>query len=947
MKKWDFCEQHPFSVLICWVGLALLGICSLSRLEISFYPEVSIPYATITTEYPALPADDMEKLVTIPLENSFSSIRDIRQISSTSKRGASIIQLEFEWGADMTVIGSDIRNKIDEVYPFLPESVSRPVLNFKMFSDSLVMTLAVFPKSGFSMPQASTLVKKELKSRLLALDGVSQVQLAGCVEPEIHVDVNYPILMSVPTLDLRQVASAIGKSLFRYPIGNVEDGEHCYSVRAETDIKNLEKLKDIPLDKEGAMTVGDVAAVELGEKEIDSCFRCNGREGIGVKIIKTGGSSLLHTCRELNKTVNQLSQVYGDLFDIVIIEDSSKPLSLAILSLVLTIGSGITCACIVIFIIIRNRNIALVVILALPFSLFPVFVFMHCSGMSLNIITLSALAIGSGMTFDNAVVVTEELLRKQTYTGCAPAVISSTLTTIIIFIPIMLIPGLMGKIFSSLAVTVILYLAVSCAVSLTLTPALFFLMERNIRYGWKTFFWEKRYERYLNYMKSKKRIMTLIVILVLFPFLLLSFIPFKVIPDVKSDNLEIEVSFPYGYPFRVYNTWACELEERIREYSLCSAITVKGGYDRDSHQDINTFIFRMRSDKQKDLISLFDGSPWEYKVLQEKNFLSSLVGTDDLYAVTSSDRKALEREVSLIEEKARRDNVLTTILHGIRNCPEYRISVLENVFSTGLTPDDFFDVVALGTEGSVVSQLEIDGEQMDIRVRYGREFVDAPEKIAAMQFKDKDKVLFTQPFIQLKKEQNSFALDRLNRKNALFLTFSPDLSKDYGATRISESMVKVHKKEILKLFIGALVFIWFVLAVQFESCTIPFLILLTVPMGISGSLLMLFLSGRSLNISSVLGLMILSGTGVNSGILILSDVVHGIPVAQAALFRLRTVSLTLFSTVAALLPVALFDSNPIQNCASISLLGGLLLGTAALFALIPAFIKEDSHEQQL
>ncbi len=942
MKKRNFCIQHPFSVLILWLGLALLGICSLGRLEVGFYPEISIPYATITTEYPALPADEVEKLVTIPLENSISSVKNIRQISSVSKRGESIIQLEFNWDADITVIGSDIRNKIDEVYPFLPESVSRPVLSFKMFSDSLAMTLAVFPKSEFSMVQVSSLVKRELKSRLLALDGVAQVQLAGCADPEIQVDVNYPILMSIPALDLQQVSSAIRKSLFRYPIGDVEEGEHCYSVRAETDIKSPDNLKYIPLDKDGAMIVGDLATVKLGEKERVSCFRFNGKEGIGLKIIKTGGSSLLHTCRELNKTVNQLSTIYNALFDITIIEDNSKPLSQAIMSLAATIGIGIICACVAIVIIMKNRRVAFIVILSLPFSLLPVFVFMHCAGMSLNIITLSALAVGSGMTFDNAVVVTEQLIRKRTYTSCIPAVISSTLTTIIIFIPVILLPGLMGKIFSSLAITVILYLSVSCAVSLTLTPALFVLMNADIRDGWKPIILEKWYEQYLHFIKSKKNTMKLIAVVVLLPFFLVSLIEFKILPDVESDNLEIQVLFPHGYPFSAYTAWAGSLEDKIRESSLCSNISIHGGYDRDSQQDINTFIFRMQCENRKGVISLLDSYPWEFKVLKEKNFLSSLVESEDLYAVVASDRTTLEMKVSQIEEKARKDDVSTTVIHGIRNYPEYLISVSENVFSAGLTPEDIFNVIALAAEGSVVSKLEMDGELVDIRVRYGIEFVDSTEKIANIQFREKDQVMFTRPFIQLRKEQNSFAFDRLNRQCAMLLTFSPDHKNGYGAFRISDAMTKVHKKEIIMLFTGAMVFIWFVLAIQFESCTIPFVILCTVPLGISGSLLTLFLAGRSLNISSVLGIMILSGTVVNSSILILSDVVHGSSIAKAALSRLRTVSLTLLSTVAALFPVAIFDSNPIQNCASISLLGGLLFGTVALFVLVPIFIKGEN-----
>jgi len=943
VRKWDYCIQHPFSVLICWLGMALLGICSLFKLDIGFYPEVPVPYATITSEFSGMPADEVEKLVTIPLENSISAVKNIRQISSTSKRGESIIRLELGWGADMAVTGGDIRNRIDAVYPFLPESVSRPILSFKTIADSHIMTLALFPKPGFLLSRASSLVEKEMKSRILALDGIAQVHLTGCIEPEVQIDVNYPLLMAAPSLDIHKVADAVRKCFFRYPVGNVDEGEHCYSVKAETDIQKPDDICQIPLDMEGAMTVGDVASVVLGEKERDSFFCHNGQNGIGLRIIKTGGSSLLKTCRELRSMVEQLSSVYGNLFDIEIIEDKSMPLEREIWNLSATIGAGIICACIVIMILMQNLHIAFIVILSLPFSLFPLFVFMHCAGMSLNIITLSALAVGSGMVFDNAVVVTGYLLDNKPYYSCAPAVIGSTLTTIIIFIPVILLPGLMGKVFSSLAATVIMYLAISCIVSLTLTPALFVMLKGRIRYSPKAFAFEKWYEKYLHRMKTKKFTLSFIAASVLFPFCLLFFIPFKTIPEMKSNNVEIKVAFPYGYPFSAYMTWAGELEEQIYKSQLCSDVTIYGGYDKDAQQDLNTFIFNIRNADREMVEQLFDDSRWDFQVLESKNFLSVLVGDDSLYSVTSSDRSVLEKEVASVEEQARKDGVSVTAVHGMKNCPEYRISVSDNIISAALAPYDIFNAVSLAVEGCVVSRMELDGEPVDIRLRYGKEFVDTPEKIASLQFKADGKILFTQPFIQLKKKYDYFALDRLNRQSAMLLTFSPDSGNGYGARKISDALTKVHRQEIFIIFSGALVFIWFVLAIQFESCRKPFLILCTVPMGISGSLLALFVAGKSLNISSILGLMILSGTGVNSGILILSDTARGVPIAQAALSRIRTVCQTLLSTIVALLPVALFDSNPIQDCASISLLGGLLFGTAALFALVPALVKEDSN----
>ena len=944
MKKWDFCLQHPFSVLICWIGIALLGICSLLKLDVGFYPEVSVPYVTITAAFPGMPAEDVEKMVTIPLENSLSAVKNIRQISSTSKMGESIIRLEFDWDADMAVTGSDIRNRVDAVYPFLPESVSRPMLSFKTLADSHIMTLAVFPKPGFALFQASALVEKELKSRILALEGIAQVQLTGGTEPEVQVDVDYPLLMTIPSLDLQKMADIIGRSFFQHPVGNIEDGEYRYPVKAETDIKRPEDLGQIPLDMEGAVKIKDVASVALGEKERSTFFCYNGQEGIGLRVIKTGGSSLLKSCRELRNMVAQLSAVYGNLLDIVIIEDNSKPLEKEIWNLVVTIGAGIVCASVIILLLMQNRHVAFIVITALPFSLLPLFFCMHCAGISLNIITLSALAVGSGMVFDNALVVTEHLLKDRSYSSCASAVIGSTITTIIVFVPVILLPGLMGKVFSSLAVTVIIYLTISCLVSLTLTPALFSLMKSRIQYTGKTFILENLYKKYLVWTKGKKGFITLTFALVLLPFCFLTIIPFRLIPETEAEAVEIQVDFPYGHPFSAYTAWARELETQIRQDNAGAGVTIYGGYDREIQQDINTFIFIIKGHGRERLEQIFQDSKWDCRVLAPKNFLSLLVGESNLYYITSPDRATLEQDMALIKEKAGQERILAIPVHGIKNYPEYRITVADRIFSAGLAPSDVFNSISLAAEGWVVSQMELEGEMVDVRLRYKKEFVDTPQKIAALQFKHNENMLFVQPFIHLEKGYDYFALDRLNRQNTLFITFAPDHGNGYGADKVSDAFSKVQKREILFLFAGALIFIWFVLAIQFESCRIPFLILCTVPMGISGSLLALFIAGKSLNISSVLGLMVLSGTGVNSGILILSDTVRGIPIAHAALSRLRTLSLTLLSTVAALLPVALFDANPIQNSASISLLGGLLFGTAALFALVPALVKEDCDE---
>lgn len=937
--------RHSFQILLFYSGVALLGIISLFRLEISYYPEITVPYAYVVTDLSGMSADQVEELITVPLESSLSSIKNIRKITSESKRGSSIIKLEFSWNADMNVTGSDIRNRIDSVYPFLPESASHPVLSFRTLSDSKAMTLVVFPKENLSVSQISHVVEKEFKSRLMAVEGVAQVELSGCVEPEIHIDVDYPFLISSTALNLDDVADIVGRSIFRYPAGTVEEKGRQYLIKAETGIRSAEDISRIPLDSEGALTVGDIAEVSEGEKIRTSCFHYNGQEGIGIQIIKTGGSSLLHICREITLLIPHLSKLYDPLFDICIVEDTSRPLVQAVRSLVFSILLGILCASAAIAFFMHQKYLALIVILTLPFSLMPLFVIMHCTGMTLNIITLSALAVGSGMVFDSSIVVTQHLMAGKRPFYSAPAVIGSTLTTIIIFLPILMLPGIMGKVFSSLAVTVILFLAISCIVSLTLVPALFDLVNYLIRQQDTSFCIEKWYKAFSDFASHRRKLAVPLALISIIPLALIFVIPKAILPENESAEFEIQVDFPPSYPFELYNSWALELEQDIIRRKLCDSIALSGGKDSLSvEQDANRFIFWIKGKNKKEILDRFDSSIWNCEVRPGKDFLSALVGSSDMYVITAPDRETLEQKRRAVVRKAEQDGILVNARKGFEVCPEYRFYVTDSIYSLGITPADIFKNIALGTDGQVVAQIETAGSPVDVRLRYGRSFVDSADKAASLLYKEKDNVIFTRSFIEVNETESSGNLCRLDRQNALFFSLSKPPPESYGTICLADSILKSNMKNVLLLFAGALVFVWFVLAIQFESLLIPFVILGTVPLGMAGSFLALYLAGKSLNISSFLGIMILTGTAVNSGILIRSEIELGCSVQSAACSRLRTVFLSVLSTAMALFPVALLDTNPIQNCASISLLGGLLLGTAALFALIPFFSKEAHYE---
>ena len=256
---------------------------------------------------------------------------------------------------------------------------------------------------------------------------------------------------------------------------------------------------------------------------------------------------------------------------------------------------------------------------------------------------------------------------------------------------------------------------------------------------------------------------------------------------------------------------------------------------------------------------------------------------------------------------------------------EYHVSVSE------LSPYEVFMNMALGTEGEKGGELEIDGVKTDIRIRYGRQYVDSVEKVASLMLKNGEKPVFTAPYLKIGKKNTKDVFIRKNRKSV-------------SGTENEEPFSAGDLQETLLLFAGALILVWLALAFQFESLTDGLKILASVPVGIGGSFLFLLLSGNSLNIGSLLGIMIMSGTAVNSGILILEDMKRGLSLKEAACRRAETAVLTVVSTLLALLPVAFTAGNPLIGASSVSLAGGLLWGTLAIFILIPLFAGEVKNE---
>ncbi|MBN1836700.1 MAG: efflux RND transporter permease subunit, partial [Spirochaetales bacterium] len=318
--------EHPVSVLMVYASLCTLGVISFLRLDWELLPTLSTPVARVITEYPGIPAPEVEELITIPLENALASVRGVREISSVSKDELSAVSLRFDWGVDPGRAADQAREAVDSVYPYLPFGARKPLVFTEDSQDPPVLAVAVVPVQGRRLEEISRAVRGELATLLRQAPGVASVRLVGLSEPELQVEVDAGRLEAA-SLSLEAVAAAVATSVYELPLGTVVENGLEYLVKASTGVRTPESLRGIPLAVATAgnpggvpgrysglaaargegrggssavsafVTLGEVAAVRMGVKERTSFFHWNGREAIGIFFYKSGGTGSLNAAR--------------------------------------------------------------------------------------------------------------------------------------------------------------------------------------------------------------------------------------------------------------------------------------------------------------------------------------------------------------------------------------------------------------------------------------------------------------------------------------------------------------------------------------------------------------------------------------------------------------------------------------------------------------------------
>ncbi len=993
MKIPELFLRRPVGTIMLWTGLITGGIWTLFNIRTDFLPDFSVPRLTVISTYQGLPADEIRRLITIPLEDSLSSLGGLRRIKSISRDGLSLIELEFPWGTDRTEAGLETRGVIDLAWHNLPSDASKPRVLAVDPGDQPIITLGIFPKNG-SLSLARRIADRELRSRLQRIEGVGSIQLSGGLTDEVKVEVD-PKRLAGLGYTLPALASALEGANIDYPAGTITEGNTEYLVKTRSRAQSLMELGGIFLPKQNGdsssatIRLRDVASIEMGQKEQSSVFfSASGsgiREGVRLQIRRTAGFSPAAMAENIRRELEEISRSFGRDLDIYIISDRSLSLKQSMHDLAFSLLSGAVFAFVIILLFMRNLPRALLLLISLPSSLLLSVLMLFLTGKSLNLMSLGGLALGVGMVVDNSIVVTERMSRlglssqepearialvSQALRELAPSLAGSTLTTVIVFLPLLFIRGLTGSLFADLGLSVIFALISSLLLALSFIPVLYLVLNPKDINDIKNRGNPRPIIRLVKTGMKHPAIAGLIALLccaaAVIPF---PELPLEVITPINEGIIRGSLKLPPGTSIKSVRLTAEELAGEISTISGVEHVNAwAGGESSDPYYlastDESSGIIQLEINHRKNadtafikkrLSSLTAPETGTLNTGPPENILANLLGINvNSDWVISGDKPGIVRRSA--EEAVRG-------LADVRLVPEDRKTRIlvypdrKALSSYGIGLSDLSEHIGQAVYGEIPTNILINGEETDVRLRIMESERSERGDILQLNMPGQGSApVRLSSIVRIQDEQALPYLLREGRKDLAVIRTPSDtgrnitsLLKSRGAEPRDVPVLMSQLPQIIRTLILAVILLYLCLGIQFESFFLPLLLMLSIPAGASGIIAILFLTGHSLNLNSSLGILVVMGISVNNGILLFEEASRlmkqsgALPLGaiyRGTISRLRPILMTSLTTITALIPLAIdpFGTSS-QASLAVSIIGGLVVSTLMSLLVLPNIIK--------
>lgn len=948
-----FSVRRPVLTVMVSLIVIILGGVSLSRLSIDLMPDITLPTLSITTEYENASPEEVEELITRPVEEAMSAVPGAEEVTSVSAEGRSSVRVTFTWGTNLDEAANDVRDRLDRVTPLLPEDAERSRL--RKFDLAAFPILIMGVSSNLDPIQIRRIIDNQVKNRIERIPGVASLDIRGGLDREIHVNLNAEKIKALD-IPIDRLLTRLKEENINLPAGTIEHGVLDVTIRTPGIYTNLYELQNtVVAMREGVpIQLKEIATVEDAWEKVTRIVRVNGKPGVRLSISKQSGKNTVEVATQVLKEIDRINRDIPQL-NIIPIIDSSDYIKRSITNVGTTILYGGALAVFVLLLFLRNILSTAIIAVTIPISMVATFALMYFSGFTLNLMTLGGLALGIGMLVDNAIVVLENIYRLRE-SGQDPesaavkgsqeviaAVIASTLTTLVVFLPLIFVRGMSGIMFKQLAYVVSFSLACSLAVALTLLPMLASRVrtpvvaeEKNGMYKGgkifhttgKYFAWmENEYKNFLNFTLNH-RMMTLgIALLMLLGSLsLIPLVGVELMPATDESEVRIYAEMAVGTRLDFVNKSFRKIEAIVKQEvpEIDNTVSFLGGSTwRARGSNAGEMRIALKPIKERNRSSDEIAAALRKKLTSMPGVKIRTRAGQGLFLLrmgTGGDEKVQVEvrghDLETSDVLARRVEEVIGNVAGITDTrmsretgtPEELIVVdRQKAADMKLTVSKIANMLQTVISGTSAGNYRDGGDEYTIRVKIeGAEKKDLQDILdLPITNADGERVVLRN-VVEVRPRRGPVLIERKDQERVVYVTANisgRDMGSILADIREGLQSVPVPRdfsilfggdyeeqqksfRELFMSFVLALVLVYMVMASLYESLRYPFVVMFSVPLAAIGVILMLFLTNTTFNVQSYIGCIMLGGIVVNNAILLVDHINllrrrDGLPVREA------------------------------------------------------------------
>lgn len=1003
--------RRPVLAIVMSIVIVVFGVIGYTYLGVREFPSVDPPVITVSTNYVGANADVIESQITEPLEESINGIAGIKSLTSVSRDGRSTITVEFDIDVDLEAATNDVRDRVSQALRFLPPDVDIPIVA-KADADATPIVFLGIQSNTRNLLQLSEMANNVFKERMQTIPGVSSVQIWGekKYSMRLWLDPNKLAAFSLSAVDVR---NALNRENIELPSGRIEGDNTELSIRTVGRLSTEEEFNDLIIkeDAGGIVRLRDLGYAELGAENERSILKWNGIPMVGVVLIAQAGANNIAIADEFYKRLEILKKTLPADISTIIGFDVTTFIRESITEVEQTIIVAFALVVLIIFLFLRDWRSTIIPVIAIPISLIGAFFVMYIADFTINVLTLLGIVLAIGIVVDDAIIVLENIYVKienkmepieAAKKGASEiffAVVSTTVALASVFMPVIFLQGLTGRLFREFGIVIAGSVIISAFVALTLTPMLSSrILKHRETHNWfynitEPFFVKLNavYKHHLtSFMQHRWLTLPGIGVTLILIWILFANIPSELAPIEDRSRLNVNAVAQEGATFEYMDHYMDQLiqimKDNITEAEGIFSVTSPGFGASSSVNSGFAGAILVEPDKRKrtQMQIADDITPVVNKLTGARTFVTQQQtiggrrgGLPVQFVIQAPNFDKLEEYLPKFLDETRNYPIFTVVDANLKfNKPELKLSIdRQKARALGVSTADIAQTIQAAFSGQRFGFFIKDGKQYQVIGQFSRENRDAPIDLKSTYVKNNKGELIQLDNVVFTEEQSAPPqLYRFNRYVSATVSagLAPGKTLGEGIETMYEIADKVldesfaksldgpskdfqeSSSSLLFAFILALGLIYLVLAAQFESFRDPFIILFTVPLALAGALISLWYFDQTMNIFSEIGIIMLIGLVTKNGILIVefanqrkaAGIEKTEAVISAAISRLRPILMTSLSTILGILPIALALGAGSESRVSmgIAVVGGLIFSTFLTLFIVPAMYSYLSRK---